>query len=95
MATLIANRFTSWELTPEEVQQGYIQTDPQTKVLQNLLSDYATEKVSLKYDPSNPLGFVQAEAELQGKITLLEYLLDQNIYYQTEAYNKASQQSKE
>ena len=81
MATLVINRFTSWSLSPEEVKAGSILTDLQVKVLQNQLAEIASEKISLVYDASNPLKFAQREAELQGQMGIIEYLLSQHQMY--------------
>jgi hypothetical protein len=86
MARLIQNRFSSWELDETEKQQAAMFTDLQTKHIQNIICEAATEKSSLTFDPQNPLQFTQKEAELQGQIGILEYLLAMS----TEAYNQAT-----
>lgn len=70
--------FVSYQLTEEEFNDGSAFTVTQRAVLQNLLSEAAEEKVALTFDPKNPEGFVQQEAELQGKIGILKYLLSLN-----------------
>jgi len=67
--------FVSYILTEGELQAGSCFSTEQRAVIQNLIADLAEEKVSLTYDPTNPLKFTQAEAELQGKIGILKYLL--------------------
>lgn len=81
MAIPAVTRFTAWILTPEELKAGSILNDAQIKVLQNQLAEIASEKVSLTYDASNPLEFAQREAELQGQMGIIEYLLSQHQAY--------------
>lgn len=76
MPQLRLNRFSSFSLTEEELRTGSIFTEFQKCVIQNILSDFAIEKTNLLYDPEHPLVFVQREAELQGKIIILQHLLD-------------------
>ena len=71
----VLNDFSSYELTEEEVTEATTFTAVQRAYFQNLLSEAATSKVNLTYDPSNPLHFAQREAELQGEIGLLRHLL--------------------
>lgn len=89
MARLIPNRFSSWELDSQEKLQASMLTDLQTKHIQNLICVAALEKSSLTFDPQNPLQFTQKEAELQGQIGILEYLL----VVSTEAYNQVNSES--
>lgn len=89
MARLVRNRFSSWELDPQEKLQAAMFTDLQTKHIQNLICEAALEKNSLTFDPQNPQQFMQKEAELQGQIGILEYLLALS----TEAYNQSKSES--
>jgi len=68
--------FISYILTVGEQEAGSHFSPEQRAVIQNLIADAAEEKVALTYDPTNPLKFTQAEAELQGKIGILKYLLE-------------------
>lgn len=90
MARLVPNRFSSWELDQQEKLQAAMLTDLQAKHIQNLICEAATEKNALTFDPQNPQQFLQKEAELQGQIGILEYLLAVS----TEAYNQANSESK-
>lgn len=76
MSSSVTNIFASFNLTEDERNAGSIFSSYQRLHLQNLLSEYAHEKVALKYDPTLPMQFVQQEAELQGKILLLRYILE-------------------
>lgn len=78
MPTQIQNRFTSWELSETEAQLGFLYSDLQRCNIQNLISEAAEAKISLTFDPTNPIAFAQREAELQGQIGILEYLLEQH-----------------
>jgi hypothetical protein len=73
---ILPNSFTRYSLTSEELQRGQILTPENSYVIQNLISDIAEEKLSLKYDPQNPIDFAQREAELQGQLGILKMLLE-------------------
>lgn len=70
--------FTRWNLTAEEQIQGSQLGSLQVAVIQNQICDLAEERISLKFDPSNPSVFMQRDAELQGQIGILKYLLALN-----------------
>ena len=74
--------FQSWILSETEQIQGSILTLVQKQCIQNQITQAAQEKVSLKYDPANPQTFLQAEAELHGRINALSYLLSQSAEYE-------------
>lgn len=76
MATQITNQFTQFELTSEEQISAQQLTALNLQFLQNLLADLSIEKVNLKYTPENHLSWVQAEAELHGKIGMVSYLIE-------------------
>lgn len=79
MARPVKSSFTRYQLTPEEQQSGQILTTQNYYVIQNLICEAAEEKIALTYDPSNPHAFVAREAELQGQIGILKYLLDMSV----------------
>lgn len=81
------NTFTSYILTKEEEIQGATFTNLNLAVLQNELALCAQEKLSLKFDTTDTLSFVQQEAELQGKIGILQYLIAQHHEVQTRNTN--------
>jgi hypothetical protein len=68
--------FTSYLLSNEDQLQGQIFSVLQEAVLQNMLVDLAEEKLNLKYDPEHPLIFLQREAELQGQIGLVSFIIE-------------------
>lgn len=76
MATVRINYFTAYDLTPEELTAGQSYSTVQLQVLQNLLSMAAHQRINLKYDPLNPLNFVQLDAELKGQISILSGLIE-------------------
>ena len=78
MSTLVPNSFSTYSLTAEELAVGSQLTELNLRVIQSLISESAEEKLALKYDPQNPLAFVQREAELQGQIGVLKYLVAQH-----------------
>ena len=75
MRASLKSAFVSYDLTAEETKEGTHFSSAQRAVIQNLLAEAAEEKIALTFDPTNQLRFVQAEAELQGKIGILKYLL--------------------
>ena len=75
MATQIPNKFSEYSLTPEEQAVACQFSTLQRYFIQNEIAIAANEKISLTFDPQNPLRFAQQEAELAGKIGILEYLL--------------------
>lgn len=67
--------FYSWILTPQETLTGSILTITQKQCIQNQICSLAEERISLPYTPNDPLVFQQRDAELQGQIGILKYLL--------------------
>lgn len=75
MSVLSPSPFCSYQLTNEEFTQGSILTTLQKQCIQNQISEAAIKKLNLRVDPLNPLSNLQEEAELQGTILALQYLL--------------------
>mgnify|MGYP007071573929 CR=1 FL=1 len=71
-----SNPFQAWKLSEQEILQGSIFSNLQKQCLQNERAKLAAERINLKFDPANPQEFIQQDAELQGKIGLLGYLID-------------------
>lgn len=87
MATLDpTNRFQSFVLTKEERIQGTILNYLQIACIKNQIATLAMEKVSLTFAEENR----QREAELQGSIGSLEYLLSLSEAAEQEARELAS-----
>lgn len=70
------NPFQAWILSAEEMLQGQVMTSLQKQVLQNERSALANKRISLRYDPEHPLKFQQEDAELQGQLGILSYILE-------------------
>jgi hypothetical protein len=70
--------FIKYDLTDDEIRAGRTFSPEHRAIIQNLISDLAEEKVSLTYNPDEPLKFAQREAELAGQIGILKYLLEIN-----------------
>lgn len=77
------NPFQGWILSPEELLQGQVLTTLQKQVIQNERATLAAKRISLKFDPECPAVFQQADAELQGQIGILSYLLEMSIIAET------------
>jgi len=67
----VINDFTQFDLTPEQIHQGYILSPLQEAVLQNDLAELATKKVELVYSPERPFEI----PELDGQIGNLKFIL--------------------
>jgi len=76
MAHLNTNTFSSYALTEEEVLAGSVYTIAQLQVLQNILADIAEEKMALEIDPANFNSYLQREADLAGRLKILQYLIE-------------------
>jgi hypothetical protein len=70
------NLFHSYTLSSQETLIGSILTNLQKQCIQNQISQIAHEKLKLKFTPNDVSSFLQQEAELQGKLNALEYLLE-------------------
>lgn len=80
MSSIIANSFTTYQLTEQEALIGSILTIAQTEVLQNRLSVTAELVLNLEYDSLNPVLFAAEQARLAGQIFLLREILDASQY---------------
>lgn len=70
--------FSRYELSEYEERQGRILSENQIAVLNNDLTDFLHQRLSLRLDTTNPLQFAQEEAERSGKILFIQWLLDQH-----------------
>lgn len=67
--------FENYVLTEEEFRQGSLLTALNKAVIHNLRTQYAQDRLQVRFDPAKPELFIQAEAELCGMITVLDYIL--------------------
>jgi len=84
MAQLIPNSFSSYSLTPVEEASGTILNLQQKMVLQNKLSDVATQKLNLIFDPSNPADFQIQNSYLQGQLDIMNWQLESSASVEAE-----------
>ena len=90
MGTLNSNNlFQSWELSEAEIREGTVLYALQKQVLQNRLAMAAAERVLLPFTPDN----IQRDAELQGEIRTLRWILDESDRVELE--NRFTQQSQQ
>lgn len=75
MSKLIPSQFCRYELDTVEILQGSILSPLQQQCIQNQIADLAKEKIELTYSVKDPQEYWQREAELQGSIRSLQYLL--------------------
>lgn len=80
MTSIIANSFTTYQLTEQEALVGSIFTIAQIEVLQNRLSVIAELTLNLVFDPLNPVLFAAEQARLAGQIFLLREIIDASQY---------------
>ena len=76
MSHLLPSSFSRYSFTPEDQLTAQTLTTLNLQHLQNLICAAAEEKLALKFDPVNPLSYAQREAELQGQIGILKYLVE-------------------
>lgn len=76
MASLKISSFQSWNLTEQEILSGSILTTMNKCVIQNRIVEIAEEKLALTIeDPEKMAKYFQREAELQGQLLALNWLL--------------------
>jgi hypothetical protein len=71
----VPNRFTSYDLTDDELRQGAHLHGLNKAYIQNLISAAATTKTNLTFNVTTPEKFIQDEAYYKGTIDALEQLL--------------------
>lgn len=87
MAKLIPSAFSKWQLTPDEYLQYSVIPDTYKIILQNHIAEAAEKRLALTFDPTNPLEFAQAEAEIKGQIGILQFLLAESSSSETQLRN--------
>lgn len=80
MAKIIPSQFSlyAWD-TEEEQLYAAIFKPENIQFLQNEIAMYAQHRLNLEYDLNNTISFVQREAELKGKIQVLQWLVDSHF----------------
>jgi hypothetical protein len=71
----LTSSFISYILSPDETSIGSVLTTLQKQCIQNQICSLAEQKLALKYSPDSPMVFLQQEAELQGQLSALRYLI--------------------
>lgn len=98
MTNILPGRFTRYELNQAEFEAGIIFSPLQKMVINNFIADLVDEKINLHFDGAEPYKFASQEAEITGKISSLQYLLELSdetlrqtmIRAQREAQNQSS-----
>ncbi len=78
MATIIPSQFTSYVLSEKEELAGGLLTIDQKQLIQNDRANVATQLLSLEYDPSKPMEFLQQDAYLKAQLQCFTFLLDRS-----------------
>lgn len=71
----LSTSFVSYVMSQDEVSIGSVLTTLQKQCIQNQICSLAEQKLALKYSPENAMLFLQQEAELQGQLNALKYLI--------------------
>ena len=76
MAQLTPNKFSSYEMLPEEEEAGSILSGLQRMVLSNKQAIIAQEKLNIVLTPENLADFQMQHAYKQAQLDLIDYLFD-------------------
>lgn len=71
----LSTSFVSYVMSQDEISIGSVLTTLQKQCIQNQICSLAEQKLALKYSPENAMLFLQQEAELQGQLNALKYLI--------------------
>lgn len=73
----LQSKFTSYTFDSDaELTQAQSFTLLNEMFIQSEIASLAERRIAMLYDPENPMGFIQQDAEIKGQIGILEYLLD-------------------
>lgn len=75
MSKLVPSEFCRYEMDDVEILQGSIISPLQQQCIQNQIADLAKEKIELTFTITETQQYWQREAELQGAINALKFLL--------------------
>lgn len=76
MSQIIANTFTAYQQTEEELLSAMSLSGEQKQFIQTQASRIAEERIALTPNPTNYAEFIQQEAYLKGQMEFARYLLD-------------------
>lgn len=85
--TPVLSPYCSYQLSQKELIEGRILSPVQLARMQNLLATYADDILALRFDPQKPQEYIQADAELKGKLVLLQFLVADSADAQQEYAN--------
>ena len=71
----VNSSFIRYVLTDDELTVGSIFTTLHKQCIQNQIAEAAEQRINIRLDPVNPLLSLQEDAELQGRILALKYLI--------------------
>jgi hypothetical protein len=71
----VSNITTTYQLTPEEEISAKQFTELNLAYLNNERANIVLSRLSLCYDPQNPIDFAQQEAYFKGQLDLLSNLI--------------------
>jgi len=84
VSQLIPNAFSSFSLTAEEEESGQVLNGNQRMVLQNKAAEIAQAKLNITFTPNDILAYAQQEAELQGQLGIIQWILDSSTAVELE-----------
>lgn len=81
---ILPTSFTKYSLTEKEIRLALLSfTELQIMYLQNILAESAEEKLALTVPANDIPSFLQQEAEIQGRIKIMQYILATREMYLT------------
>jgi len=70
------NPFHAFKLAEDEILQGGVLSPLQKQVIQNMIAQHAVDRLNRKIDVDNIMKTVQEDAENQGYLKALRFLLE-------------------
>jgi len=70
--------YPKYELTDAELILGVSLSPEQKAVINNDINLIIAQRLTIAYDPDNPMIFVQKEAELKGQLIMLQFMLERS-----------------
>lgn len=79
MSTLnTSSSFISYNLTSQELLEGYNLNISNQQVIQNDMAQIAEQLIALDFDPTEPQKFVQNNAFLRGQLSAFQTILERS-----------------